>query len=299
MRQNAPDGHGRFPAGAELHQPCQLLAPSGIARRFHVRRLLPHHRPRAGGRQVPPRLLRRPPGDAGPLRQRPSPHGRARHTLREDGPDHRAHRDGHGDRASRPRRHLLHHLFRTVPCRARVRHARPDDGRPRRLERRHVDERRRSAEHGLRRAPGARHALRSRRRVHGGGARPLELLGRRRDRHRQADRPVRASRQGAAAGPSGHMVPLARPVHRAAFAAGSSGGDPGRAERPRQAVLGALGRAGLRLHAHQHGARPAALSRDEGRRRAPGTRSRTSSSSRRRPMWCAPRPRRRPRTRWR
>ncbi len=45
---------------------------------------------------------------------------------------------------------VFHHLFRTVPCRAGLRHARPDDQRPRRLECRHVDERRRSAEHGAR-----------------------------------------------------------------------------------------------------------------------------------------------------
>ena len=79
-------------------------------------------------------------------------HRRERHPLREDGPDHHADGDGHGDRAARPRRHLLHHLFRAVPRRARVRHARPDDRRPRRVERRHVDERRRGAEHGPRRA---------------------------------------------------------------------------------------------------------------------------------------------------
>ena len=38
-------------------------------------------------------------------------------------PDHRADGDGHGDGTSRARRHLLHDLFRTVPCRAHVRHA--------------------------------------------------------------------------------------------------------------------------------------------------------------------------------
>ncbi len=56
-------------------------------------------------------------------------------------------------------------------------------------------------------------------------------------RHRQADRTVRASRQGAAPGPPGEMVPLAWAVHRAALAAGPSGGDPGRSERPRQDIF--------------------------------------------------------------
>ena len=188
---NATDGDGGFPAGAELHQPCQLLAASGIAQRFHLRRILPDDRPRAGGGQVPCRLLRRSPGDAGPLWQRPSAHGGAWHPLREDGPDHRADGDGHGDRTPRSRRHVLHHLFRTVPRGARVRHAGPDDRRTRGVERGDVDERRRSAEHGHRRAHGARLALRPGRRVHGRRARPLEFVGRRRDRAGQADRAVR------------------------------------------------------------------------------------------------------------
>ena len=41
-------------------------------------------------REIPSRLLRRPPGDAGPLRQRPRARHRARHPLREDGPHRRA-----------------------------------------------------------------------------------------------------------------------------------------------------------------------------------------------------------------
>ena len=180
---------------------------------------------------------------------------------------------GMATEAAGSRRHLLHHLFRAVPRGARVRDARPDDRRPRRLERRDVDERRRSAEHGPRRASGARLALRPRRRVHGGGARPLELLGRRRASSS-------TSRPGCSRIPTRcggwtirAMVPLAWSVHRASVAAGPSGGDPGRAERPRQGFLRALGRVGVRLHAHQHGARQAALSRDEGRCRKPGPRS--------------------------
>ena len=45
---------------------------------------------------------------------------------------------------------LFHHLFRAVPRRPRVPDARPDDQRPRRLEHRDLDERRRGAEHGAR-----------------------------------------------------------------------------------------------------------------------------------------------------
>ena len=117
-----------------------------------------------------------------------------------------------------PRLDLLHHLLRTVPRRARVPDAGPDDQRPRRLEHRHVDERRRGAEHGSRRAWRARPALRPRRRIPGSRCRALGFLGRRRDRAGQADRPVRASRQGAAAGSCRRILPLARAVHRAAFA---------------------------------------------------------------------------------
>ena len=119
---------------------------------FISRRILPPHRPRAGSRQIPSRLLRRPPGDAGPLRRRSRAHRRQRHPLREDGPDHHPDRDGHGDRTARPWLDLFHHVFRAVPCRARVRDAGPDDRGPRRLEHRDLDERRRGAEHGPRRA---------------------------------------------------------------------------------------------------------------------------------------------------
>ena len=59
-------------------------------------------------------------------------------------------------------------------------------------------------------------------------------------------RPVRASRQGAAAGPHRRILPFARAVHRAALGAGTSGADPGRTERTRPSVRGALGGAGVR-----------------------------------------------------
>ena len=75
---------------------------------------------------------------------------------------------------------LLHHLLRTVPRRARVPDAGPDDQWPRRLERRDLDERRRGFEHGARRTRRPRSSLRPRRRIPGGCHRALGFLGRRR-----------------------------------------------------------------------------------------------------------------------
>ena len=57
---------------------------------------------------------------------------------------------------------------------------------------------------------------------------------------------VRASRQGASAGSSGRVFPIARTVHRASVGAGASGADPGRTERTRPAVRRALGGTGVR-----------------------------------------------------
>src|SRR5262249_1349448 len=62
-------GDGRLPAGAELHQPAELMASSGIARRFDVGGLLPGDRGSSRSRQIPHGVLRRSAGDAGPLRQ--------------------------------------------------------------------------------------------------------------------------------------------------------------------------------------------------------------------------------------
>ena len=248
---------------------------------LHDRRLLPPHRPRARGRQVPCRLLRRSPGDAGPLRRRSCAHRRQRHPLREDGPDHHPDRDGHGDRTAGSWLDLLHHLLRAVPRRARVPDAGPDDQRSRRLEHRHLDERRRGAEHGPRRAWRARPALRPRRRIPGSRRRPLGLLGRRRDRAGQADRPVRASRQGAAAGSCRRILPLARAVHRAAFRAGPSGADPGGTERPRPSLRRTLGRAGVR-QLPLAGAGAGGLRRVQAADRRGGTRSGEGGRRRRR-----------------
>ena len=93
-------------------------------------------------------LLRRPPRHAGVPRRALRRGRRPRHPLRQDGPHRLPHADGHGHRAARPRLHLLHHLLPPLPRRAPVPDARPDDQRPRRLERRHLHERRRGAEHG-------------------------------------------------------------------------------------------------------------------------------------------------------
>ncbi len=118
---------------------------------------------------------------------------------------------------ARPRLDLLDHLLRAVRRGPPLRDARPDDQRARGLERRHLRQRRRGPEHGPRRAPGARFALRPRRRIHGGRARPLGHLGRRRPHHRQEERPLRRSDQGEAARPQGKILHLARAVHRAAL----------------------------------------------------------------------------------
>ena len=44
-QHDAANGDGRLPAGAELHQPAEFVAPSGIARRFDVGGLLSGDRP--------------------------------------------------------------------------------------------------------------------------------------------------------------------------------------------------------------------------------------------------------------
>ena len=103
---------------------------------------------------------------------------------------------------------------------------------------------------GRRGAPGARPALRQGRRVHGGRARPLGHVGRRRHHHRQEDRPLRRPDQGEAARSQGKVLHLARSLHRAALAARPSRHHPGRRQRPRTALRGTLGRSDLRRRAH-------------------------------------------------
>src|SRR5258708_39833952 len=92
------NGDGRLPAGAELHQPAEFVAPPGIARRFDVGGLLSGDCTDPRIRKIPHGLLRRSPGDAGPLRQRSPAYRRIRHPLRGDGSDRGADHDGNGDR---------------------------------------------------------------------------------------------------------------------------------------------------------------------------------------------------------
>src|SRR5215475_4790132 len=54
----APNDPDRLSASAELHEPCELLAPSAVARRLLVAGLLPAHRTGARARKVRSRLLR-------------------------------------------------------------------------------------------------------------------------------------------------------------------------------------------------------------------------------------------------
>ena len=76
----------------------------------YYQEIAPHSR----SRQIPHRLLRRPPRHAGSARQRSRAHGRIWHPLRENGPDRRADDDGRGDDQARPRLHRLDHLLRAV-----------------------------------------------------------------------------------------------------------------------------------------------------------------------------------------
>ena len=170
--------------------------------------------------------------------------------------------------AARPRLDLLDDLLSSLPCGAAVPDARPDDARPRRLERRHLDERRRGAEHGAGGGRRARRALRPRRRVPGGRAWPLGHLGRRRADRRQDDGALRRPREGAPHRPQGPSISSSRgPFTVPRSPQGHPGRHPGRAERPRTPLRRALGRADLheqpRSRALQEG-----LRRAQGRRRA-------------------------------
>ena len=154
-------------------------------------------------------------------------------------------------------------------------------GGPRRLERRHLAQQLGGREFRPRGASRARPALRPRRRVHGGRHRPVGHLGRRRADRRQADRPLRRSRQGPPARPSRQILQVAGAVHRAALGAGPSGADAGRPERPRHGLRRLLGRAGLRLLSVARD-RPQELRLPQGRgRRRPAAIRRCSRSRRR------------------
>ena len=109
---------------------------------------------------------------------------------------------------------------------------------------------------------------------------------------------VRASRQGAAARSHRRILPFARAVHRAALGAGPSGADPGRAERPRASLRGALGRAGVRqLPLAGAGAAPTTPRSSSRSPRRDAIRSRWPSPPASIPWW--PRRAPKPRTRWR
>ena len=218
------------------------MAASGLARRFDVGGLLPGDRPDPGIRQVPYGVFRRPAGDAGPLRQRSRPHRRIRHPLREDGSAGGADLHGHGHRKARARLDRFDHLFRAVRCRAAFCDPRPHVGRAGGLERRHLAERRRGAQHGQGRPSRTRFPLRPGRRIHGSGARSLGRLGRRLDHHGQEERPLCRPGQGEAARPQGRILQVARAVHRAALEPGPSGRHSGRRLRTRPALCRAMGR---------------------------------------------------------
>jgi hypothetical protein len=145
--------------------------------------------------------------------------------------------------------------------------ARPDDAWPRGVERRHVGQRRRGAEHGPRRASRTRSALRPRRRIRRDRARPLGFLGRRRDPGRQDNRPLRRPDESETARLQGKIPEVARPVHGAALAAGPSRRHSGRRQRARPPLRRALGRGDFRRRP-QHRDGEAELRRGQATRRS-------------------------------
>ena len=145
------------------------------------------------------------------------------------------------------RRHLLDDLLRAVSRRPRVRDPRPHGRRPRRLERGDVAQRLRGGQLRPGEPSRARRPLRSRRRVHGGGARPLGHAGRTTrssSTASAASSPIprkvhRLDHEGKwfrSRGPfTVPRTPQGRPVHH-----------PGRSERAGPALRRALGRADFR-----------------------------------------------------
>ena len=99
----------------------------------------------------------------------------------------------------RPRRDRLDQLLGAVQRRPHLRLDRPYQQRARRLERRHDRQPESRAEFRPRRAPRTRIALRARQRVRRCRQGSVGLLGGRRDRRRQGDRPLYRSRQGPSA----------------------------------------------------------------------------------------------------
>ena len=231
---------------------CHAPPPPDEARRFDDRARLPCRGMaapgRAGGRQSEHRALRCGGADR---RARQARHGvpgrRGRHPRirRAAGgalpvlqfvavrADHPAGRAVDGDPAHRPGGDALHHLQRAVPCGAAVRFARSFERRPRRLERGHLGDADGGAELQLRDHAGLRQALRPRRGVRRGGARPVGLLGGRRLRARQDVGRIFRPGEAACAQPQGRALLGARPDQYPAHAAGLSRGGASRSIGPR------------------------------------------------------------------
>ena len=95
-----------------------------------------------------------------------------------------------------------------------------------------------------------------------------DSLGGRRHRAGQGEWPLCPSGQSPPPRSPGPLLPLAWAVHRAALGAGPSGCHPGRPERPRQALRGAVGRVDLRDLSERRG-RQARLCGVQGRGGAP------------------------------
>ena len=144
-----------------------------------------------------------------------------------------------GDEPHRPDLDRDHHLSRSVPCGAHVRHARPDERGPRRLERGDLVGGVRGVELQPRRACRARRPLRARRRVHPGGAGPVGHLGGRRLRPGQGGGSVLRPGQDAHAASQGQALLGARAADGAALAAGPAGDRAGRPVGGRPRACGA------------------------------------------------------------
>ena len=141
-RSTATDDPDRLPAGAELLQLCRLLASPGDRARLPVADVLPGASPAHSRRAVSIS-----PSSTTGWRM-PDILGDDYRAAVENGirvvkmdPSTILTVMGAGDREARSRLDLFDHLLRAVPCRPRVPDARPDDRRPRRLERRDVAQR--------------------------------------------------------------------------------------------------------------------------------------------------------------
>ena len=145
-REQAADGVGGVHAGRERHGLRRLVAPPRHRARLPDLGLLREARPDARGRVLRPHVLRRPPGHARHLRRVGRRGGAHRRPPGEAGPEHRARHRGRGHPEHRARGHVLDDVLLALPRGPDVRHARPSLGRPGRVERGDVGERRRGAE---------------------------------------------------------------------------------------------------------------------------------------------------------